>query len=88
MMQVRALAGDHNRQEFDCGRLELNGWLQQVARKHQDKGVSRTFVAVRGEAPTRFCCSCRQKLQSKCAAGLGSDCSHGSWICHQSAQGI
>lgn len=55
MMLVRALAGDHNRQEFDCGRLELNGWLQQVARQHQDKGVSRTFVAVRGEAPTRIC---------------------------------
>lgn len=55
MMQVRALAGDHNRQEFDCGRLELNGWLQQVARQHQDKGVSRTFVAVRGKAPIRIC---------------------------------
>ena len=55
MMQVRALAGDHNRQEFDCGRLELNGWLQQVARQHQDKGLSKTFVAVRGEAPTRIC---------------------------------
>lgn len=55
MMQVRALAGDHNRQEFDCGRLELNSWLLQVARQHQDKGLSKTFVAVRGEAPTRIC---------------------------------
>lgn len=55
MMQVRALAGDHDRQGFDCGRQELNDWLRQVARQHQDKGLSKTFVAVREEAPTRIC---------------------------------
>jgi GNAT superfamily N-acetyltransferase len=55
MMQVRLLAGDHDRQEFDCGRRELNDWLRQVARQHQDKGLSKTFVAVREEAPTRIC---------------------------------
>lgn len=55
MMQVQALAGDHDRQEFDCGRQELNDWLRQVARQHQDKGLSKTFVAVREEAPTRIC---------------------------------
>jgi GNAT superfamily N-acetyltransferase len=55
MMQVRPLAGDHDRQEFDCGRRELNDWLRQVARQHQDKGLSKTFVAVREEAPTRIC---------------------------------
>ena len=59
MMQVRALAGDHDRQGFDCGRQELNNWLRQVARQHQDKGLSKTFVAVRAhareEAPTRIC---------------------------------
>ena len=54
-MQVRPLAGDHDRQEFDCGRRELNDWLRQVARQHQDKGLSKTFVAVREEAPTRIC---------------------------------
>ncbi|MDO8933634.1 MAG: GNAT family N-acetyltransferase [Rhodocyclaceae bacterium] len=55
MMQVRPLAGDHDRQGFDCGRQELNDWLRQVARQHQDKGLSKTFVAVREEAPTRVC---------------------------------
>lgn len=55
MMQVLPLAGDHDRQEFDCGRRELNDWLRQVARQHQDKGLSKTFVAVREEAPTRIC---------------------------------
>ncbi len=55
MMQVRPLAGDHDRQGFDCGRRELNDWLQQVARQHQDKGLSKTFVAIREEVPTRIC---------------------------------
>ena len=55
MMQVRALTGNHDRQGFDCGRQELNGWLRQVARQHQDKMLSKTFVAVREEAPTCIC---------------------------------
>lgn len=55
MMLVQALAGDHDRQGFDCGRRELNDWLRQVARQHQDKGLSKTFVAVREDAPTRIC---------------------------------
>jgi ribosomal protein S18 acetylase RimI-like enzyme len=55
MMQVRPLAGNHDRQAFDCGRQELNDWLRQVARQHQDKGLSKTFVAVREEEPTRIC---------------------------------
>ncbi|MFA7293376.1 MAG: GNAT family N-acetyltransferase [Rhodocyclaceae bacterium] len=55
MMRVQALAGNHERQGFDCGRQELNDWLWQVARQHQDKGLSKTFVAVREEAPTRIC---------------------------------
>jgi GNAT superfamily N-acetyltransferase len=55
MMQVRPLAGDHDRQGFDCGRQELNAWLRQVARQHQERGLSKTFVAVREEAPSRIC---------------------------------
>ena len=55
MMQVRPLTGDHDRQGFDCGRLELNDWLRQVASQHQDKGLSKTFVAVREELPARIC---------------------------------
>jgi GNAT superfamily N-acetyltransferase len=55
MMQVRPLAGNHDRQGFDCGSQELNDWLRQVARQHQDKGLSKTFVAVREEVPARIC---------------------------------
>lgn len=54
-MQILPLTGSHDRQDFDCGRPELNDWLGQVARQHQDKGLSKTFVAVREEAPTHIC---------------------------------
>jgi len=55
MMQVQPLTGLHNRQGFDCGRAELNHWLSQVARQHQDKGLAKTFVAVLEEAPQQIC---------------------------------
>ena len=54
-MRVLSLTGDHDRQGFDCGRSELNDWLRQVARQHQDKGLSKTFVAVQEEAPASIC---------------------------------
>lgn len=54
-MQVQALTGSHDRRGFDCARVELNDWLQKIARQHQDKGLSRTFVATREEEPTRIC---------------------------------
>ena len=54
-MQVLPLAGNHDRQGFNCGRQELNDWLRQVARQHHDKGLSKTFVAIREEEPTRIC---------------------------------
>jgi len=54
-MQLLPLTGSHDRQSFDCGRQELNDWLRQVARQHQDKGLSKTFVATRDEAPVLIC---------------------------------
>jgi ribosomal protein S18 acetylase RimI-like enzyme len=54
-MQILPLTGNHNRQNFDCGRAELNDWLRQVARQHQDKGLSKTFVAIQDEEPTSVC---------------------------------
>ena len=54
-MRVLPLAGSHDRQAFDCGRQDLNDWLRQVARQHQDRGLSKTFVAVREEEPARIC---------------------------------
>lgn len=54
-MQLVPLTGSHDRQGFDCGRQELNDWLRQVARQHQEKGLSRTFVATIDEAPDSIC---------------------------------
>ena len=54
-MQLLPLTGNHDRQGFDCGRQELNDWLRQVARQHQDKGLSRTFVATLDDAPNCIC---------------------------------
>ena len=54
-MQLLPLTGSHDRQGFDCGRQELNDWLRQVARQHQEKGLSRTFVATLDEAPNVIC---------------------------------
>ena len=54
-MQVLPLTGNHEREGFDCGRQGLNDWLRQVARQHQDKGLSKTFVATAEEMPDRIC---------------------------------
>lgn len=53
-MQIQALTGIHNRAAFDCGRPELNDWLAKIARQHQEKGLSKTFVAVDGDALSRI----------------------------------
>ena len=53
-MQILPLTGSHNRQEFDSGHQELNDWLQRVARQHQEKGLSKTFVATREGMPDRI----------------------------------
>ena len=50
-MRILPLTGSHDRRQFDCGRVELNDWLARVARQHQDKGLSRTYVAVDESAP-------------------------------------
>ena len=54
-MRVLPLTGNHEREAFDCGRKELNDWLRQVARQHQDKGLSKTFVATAEDMPDRIC---------------------------------
>mgnify|MGYP000126198807 FL=1 len=54
-MQITPLTGSHDRQGFDCGRDELNTWLRQVARQHQDKGLSKTFVATLEAEPACIC---------------------------------
>ena len=54
-MRILGLTGSHDRQGFDCGRVELNDWLRRIARQHQSKALSKTFVSIREEEPTRVC---------------------------------
>lgn len=53
-MQILALTGNHNCQGFDCYRPDLNDWFAKIARQHQEKGLSKTFVAVPDNAPKRI----------------------------------
>ena len=55
MMRIIPLTGSHDRQGFDCGKPVLNDWLRQVARQHQDKGLSNTFVAILECDPEHIC---------------------------------
>ena len=48
-MLVLPLNDRHDRKSFDCGDVDLNGWLKQTARQHKEKGVSSTFVSVTSE---------------------------------------
>ncbi|NDP40452.1 MAG: GNAT family N-acetyltransferase [Rhodoferax sp.] len=43
-MLVLSLSQWHDRNGFDCGDAQLNGWFTQVAMQHKEKGVSSTFV--------------------------------------------
>lgn len=46
MKQIELLDKSHNRSSFDCGNDLLNRFLQQTARQHIQKGISRTFVLI------------------------------------------
>lgn len=48
-MLVLPLNDRHDKRSFDCGDVNLNGWLKQTAKQHKEKGVSSTFVSVTGE---------------------------------------
>ncbi|MBU6298979.1 MAG: GNAT family N-acetyltransferase [Alphaproteobacteria bacterium] len=41
----------HNRDEFDCGSVELNEYLQRYARQNHESGGAKTFVAVSVSEP-------------------------------------
>ena len=50
MLEVELLGPAHDRTGFDCGVEPLNRYLQQIARQHIAKGISRTFVLVESGA--------------------------------------
>jgi GNAT superfamily N-acetyltransferase len=45
--KVERLSKKHDRQSFDCGEESLNVFIQRFARQNAEKGLGRTFVAVR-----------------------------------------
>lgn len=45
-LKIELLSKAHDRASFDCGDVELNTFLQRVARQHMMKGISKTFVLV------------------------------------------
>lgn len=46
MHKIELLQKFHDREGFDCGSGPLNLFLQQTARQHAERGISRTFVLV------------------------------------------
>lgn len=48
---IEPLTGSHNREAFDCGEESLNDFLKRFARQNNEKGLGRTYVAVKGEEP-------------------------------------
>ncbi len=49
--RVEPLSKRHDRQSFDCGEESLNVFLQRFARQNAEKGMGRTFVAVKDNDP-------------------------------------
>ncbi len=41
-----AITRTHDRSAFDCGDLELNGFLLRYARQSHDQGAAKTFLAI------------------------------------------
>ncbi len=49
--RVEPLSKDHDRETFDCGEESLNVFLKRFARQNAEKGLGRTFVAVKSDDP-------------------------------------
>ena len=54
MLSIQPLRGNHDRSRFDSGSGELDRWLRQTAQQHQRRGISKTFVAVADDEPSRI----------------------------------
>ncbi len=53
-LQIRPLTSNDDRNTFDCGNGSLNDWLRRTARQHQEKDLSRTYVAIWASDPKRI----------------------------------
>jgi GNAT superfamily N-acetyltransferase len=48
---IEALSPTHDRAAFDCGEPSLDDFLKRFARQNDEKGLSRTYVAVLPDEP-------------------------------------
>lgn len=48
---IQPLVKSHNRTSFDCGKPQLNQWLQRFAGQYQRRDLARTYVAVGAPDP-------------------------------------
>ena len=51
-LSIVALAAEHRRDNFDCGIQALDDFLRRYARQQQDRGFSRTYVALAEDGAT------------------------------------
>jgi len=49
---IEPLSTAHDRESFDCGEPSLNDFLKRFARQNDEKGLGRTFVAVKANTST------------------------------------
>jgi ribosomal protein S18 acetylase RimI-like enzyme len=54
MREILPLDRCHDRTSFDCGEEPLNKYLQETARQHNEKGISKTFVCVDNNSPEKI----------------------------------
>ena len=54
MLGIQPLTGRHDRSAFESASAQLDAWLRQSAQQHQRRGISKTFVAVAADAPSRI----------------------------------
>ena len=54
MLRIAPLSRRYDRKCFNCGKPALNDYLQKIALQHIEKGISRTFVLIDTDAPTKI----------------------------------
>jgi GNAT superfamily N-acetyltransferase len=54
MLKIQPLTGRQNRTQFDSGSALLDRWLRETAIQHQEKNLSKTFVAIADSDPERI----------------------------------
>jgi GNAT superfamily N-acetyltransferase len=46
LWEIQKIDRSHDRASFDCGKTQLNEWIQRLAGQHERRDLSRTYVAV------------------------------------------